>query len=422
MKKGSGAGRWNGRSLRSAAVSALAVAAVSALTAGAVSMPATAQNRPAEQTAPAPQAPADMIVEKRTFTLPEFTAHAGGKIKNMKIGWEAYGAPNADMSNVVLICHFFSGSSHAAGKYAAEDKTPGYWDAVIGPGKAIDTDKYYVIATDAPANLNPFDPKVVTTGPATVDPATGKPYGLNFPQLTVADFVDVQKKLLDELGVKKLVAVAGASMGSLQAVVWAAHYPDMVERVAAVISPGLRVHPYSIAMLKGWMDPILLDPAWKGGAYDPKEPPLKGLSVALQAVTVDALQTGWADRFKNDWAKPDENPADSLSAKYKIEAFLDDAGALRAKFADANHFLYLAKASQTMDVSADIGKIKAKFLFLPAAGDLIFPPEQSAYWAEALRKQGNPVKIKVLEGALGHLNGVTLIHQAAPEIQAFLSE
>lgn len=380
---------------------------------------AAAQDKPAAEK---PAQPAAMIVEKRVFTLPEFTAHTGQTIKDMKIGWEAYGKPNADFSNVVLVCHFFSGSSHAAGKYAEDDKTPGYWDAVIGPGKAVDTDKYYVVAADTPANLNPFDPKVVTTGPASIDPATGKPYGLSFPQMTIADFVDVQKKLLESLGVKKLAAVAGASMGSLQAVVWAARYPDMVERVAAVISPGLRVHPYSIAMLKGWMDPILLDPAWNGGAYDLKAPPLKGLSAALQAVTVDALQTGWAERFKNDWAKPDADPADSLAAQYKIETFLEDAGNLRAKFADANHFLYLAKASQTMDVSADIGKIRAKFLFLPAAGDLIFPPEQSAHWAEELKKQGNPVKVKILEGALGHLNGVTLIQQAAADIQAFLNE
>lgn len=367
-------------------------------------------------------AAAAMLVEKQVFTLPAFTTHTGATVRDVKFGWEAYGKPNADMSNVVLICHFFSGSSHAAGKYADDDKAAGYWDAIIGPGKAIDTDKYYVISTDTLANLNPFDPKIVTTGPASIDPATGKPYGLSFPQLTIADFVEAQKKLLDSLGVKKLTAVAGASMGSLQAVVWAARYPDMVERVAAVISPGLRVHPYSIAMLKGWMDPILLDPDWAGGAYDPQRPPLRGLSVALQAVTVDALQTGWAERFNNDWAKPDANPADSLNAQYKVEAFLNDAGAARAKFADANHFLYLAKASQTMDAAADVGKIKAKFLFLPAAGDLIFPPAQSAYWAEELKKQGVPVRLKVLEGPLGHLNGVNLIQQAADDIKAFLAE
>lgn len=389
--------------------SALAGAAFAVLSAAA--FPAPAQDK----------AP-DLIVEKRVFSLPEFTAHTGRTIRDVKIGWEAYGTLNADKSNVVLICHFFSGNSHAAGKYAAEDKAPGYWDAIIGPGKAIDTDKYYVVATDTLANLNPYDPKVVTTGPATIDPAVGKPYGLRFPQLNIADFVDVQKKLLDSLGIKQLTAVAGASMGSLQAVVWAARYPEMTPRAIPVISPGLKVHPYSIAMLKTWMDPITLDPAWRGGDYDPKEPPTRGLSIALQSVTMDALQTGWAERFKTDWAKPEADPADSFPAQYKIETFLDESGAARAKTADANHFLYLAKASQTMDVAADIGKIKAKFLFLPAAGDLIFPPEQSAYWADQLKKQGNSVQLKVLEGPLGHLNGVSLIQQAAADIKAFLAE
>jgi homoserine O-acetyltransferase/O-succinyltransferase len=407
----------NGRTVCAAALPALGLLVLGLLggTGGAaLAQDKAAQEKPAQAVLP--------LVEKQSFTIADFTAHTGAKVANMKIGWEAYGKLNADKSNAVLICHFFSGSSHAAGKYADDDKAAGYWDAIIGPGKAIDTDKYYVVSADTPANLNPFDPKVITTGPATIDPSTGKPYGLRFPQMTVADFVDTQKALLDSLGIKKLAAVAGASMGSLQAVVWSARYPEMTPKVIAVISPGLKAHPYTIAMLKGWMDPILLDPAWANGDYDPKSPPARGLSAALQMVTVDALQTGWAERFKTDRAKPDADPADSLTAQYKIEAFLDEAGAARAKNADANHFLYLTKASQTMDVSADIGKIKAKFLFLPAAGDLLFPPEQSAFWAEELKKQGLSANVKILAGPLGHLNGVNLINQAAAEIKSFIEE
>ena len=127
------------------------------------------------------QAQSDLIVEKKTFELPTYTTAGGATIKGVKVGWESYGELNADRSNAILVTHFFSGTSHAAGKYKPEDRAPGYWDPIIGPGKAIDTNRYFVISSDTLVNLSPKDPNVVTTGPATIDPATGKPYGLELP-------------------------------------------------------------------------------------------------------------------------------------------------------------------------------------------------------------------------------------------------
>src|SRR4029453_8234194 len=137
-------------------------------------------------------------------------------MKNVRVGYETYGTLNGVGDNVILICHFYSGNSHAAGKYKAGDAAPGYWDAIIGAGKPIDTDKFFVVSSDTLANLNVKDPNTITTGPASINPDTGKPYAMSFPIVTIRDFVNVQKALLDSLGVKTLHAVMGASMGALR--------------------------------------------------------------------------------------------------------------------------------------------------------------------------------------------------------------
>ena len=155
------------------------------------------------------------LVEKKVFTLPSYTTVAGQAVNNVRLGYETYGKLNASGDNAVFIAHFYSGTSHAAGKYKEIDVTPGYWNPIIGPGKAIDTGKYFIVSADTFVNLNNKDPNVITTWPASVDPATGKPYGLSFPVVAMRDSVRVHKALLDSLGVKKLVAATGASGGSV---------------------------------------------------------------------------------------------------------------------------------------------------------------------------------------------------------------
>jgi len=210
---------------------------------------------------------AQLLTEKRFFTLPQYTTVGGKLIKNLRVGYETYGKLNAAGDNAVFVPHFFSGTSHAAGRYKADDKAAGYWDAIIGPGKAIDTDKYFVVSADTLVNLNVKSPAVGTSGPSTINPDTGKPYGSAFPVVSMRDFVRVHKALIDSLGIRKLKAVAGASGGSIQAMEWGAAYPELVERVIHVIGPGLDIHPYVIAMLDAWVAPIKLDPNWKGGDY-----------------------------------------------------------------------------------------------------------------------------------------------------------
>lgn len=368
----------------------------------------------------------DMIVEKKTFSLPSYTTVAGATIKDVKVGWEAYGTLNADKSNAILINHYFSGTSHAAGKYKPDDKFAGYWDAIIGPGKAIDTNKYYVISSDTLVNLNTGSPATITTGPATVNPDTGKPWGTSFPVVSIADFVRVEKALVESLGIRKLHMVAGASMGALQTYEWAASDPEMVDRIMPVIGTAYG-DDFLVGWLDVWADPIRVDAHWNGGDYYGKEPPTAGLAAALKVVSQQASHWEVTDEANaGAWADPAKDPAKSLDAKFKVQATLDASGLIRAKVSDANHFLYLVKANQlyapggakSLDEAA--AKIKAPALVIYQPKDLVFPAPAVEATIAALKKAGTPVESFRLEGKRGHLDGVVSMAQAADAIRAFV--
>jgi homoserine O-acetyltransferase len=362
----------------------------------------------------------ELIVEKKTFELPTYTTVAGATIKNVRIGWESAGALNGDKSNAILITHFFSGTSHAFGKYAPGDAAPGYWDAIIGPGKAIDTNKYFVLSSDTLVNLNVNAPNVVTTGPASIDPDTGKPYGMRFPVVSIKDFVNVQKALIDSLGIRKLHAVAGASMGGFQAYEWAASYPDMVDRVMPVISTPA-ADPFLIGWLDIWGQPIRLDPKWNGGDYYGREPPLAGLSSALKVVTLQANQWEWAAKtFGLEPADASKDPAKAMDNTFKIQAFLESAGAARAKSSDANHFLYLVKANQL--ANADASKIKMPVLLLYSPTDLVFQAPLVEAAAKQIANAGATIETGKLVGPYGHQNASLATAQATDQIRAFMDK
>jgi homoserine O-acetyltransferase/O-succinyltransferase len=363
----------------------------------------------------------DGPVKKEIFTMPAYTTVNGKTIKNVRVGYESYGTLNAAKDNVILICHFFTGTSHAAGKYKPEDAAPGYWDPIIGAGKAIDTDRYFVISSDTLLNVNTKDPNVTTTGPSTINPDTGKPYGMTFPVVSFRDFVNVQKALLDSLGIRKLVAVAGASGGGIQATEWAAAYPEMVERVIAVIAPGLEIDGYTVEVLNMWNTPIIMDPKWNNGDYYGREEPMEGVAQALKLVILSSSGYGGLEkRFGRKWAAPDKDPNAAIGNLYAVEDGLYKAGAGRAKTVDANHFLYLGRANQLFSVTAEAKKIKAKFLFVPAKSDLVFPPWMARRTVETLRAQGNTVDVFELDGDGGHYDGLFQISQASAAIHDFL--
>ncbi|MGE5840204.1 MAG: alpha/beta fold hydrolase, partial [Deltaproteobacteria bacterium] len=334
-------------------------------------------------------------------------------------------APTKD--NVILICHFYYGTSHAAGKYSAEDKIPGYWDAIIGPGKPFDTNKYFIVSSDTLVNINPKDPKVVTTGPASINPQTGKPYGMSFPVVTIRDFVNVQYELLKSLGVKKLKAVTGASGGGLQTFQWAVAYPDFVEKIIPVISTP-KVHPWLVGWLRLWGDPIKLDPKWNNGDYYGKEEPRDGTAYSFMLITLSAMWEEWAEKsFERKWADPGKNPSGNIENEFLVDAALYKGAIGRLASADPNSMLYMNKAATLFDIGQGfnsfddaVKSIKAKILMIGADTDLLFPVAQIKQHVNEFRKLGKDVSYFEITSGFGHLGGVMAISQAAPMINWFM--
>lgn len=373
---------------------------------------------------------ASFKVEKQRFSMAEFTTLGGQTIKQLEVGWEAYGTLNAAKDNVVLITHYFTGNSHAAGYYSDTDPQPGYWDAIIGPGKAIDTNKYYVVSVDSLANLGVGDPNVITTGPASLNPATGEHYGLTFPVVTIRDFVNVQQALLSSLGITKLHAVVGPSMGSMQAIDWALAYPDWVPRVISVIGTA-QSDPWTTALLERWAIPIRLDPNWNNGNYYNATPPTEGLTYALMFITQDALtpeffaQMGASKAVRH--APLEEAPLADINASHRIVQWLHQRAAARAAMFDANHLLYLVRACQlfiaghTDDLRTSLKRLDAKTLWLPAEDDFLLLPELAKSAHQQVQESGKSSELHMLSGAMGHLEGVAGIAQHADTIQQFLA-
>jgi homoserine O-acetyltransferase len=375
----------------------------------------------------APASAQTLLTEKKTFEIPNFTTQSGRTLKNVKVGWESYGTLNTEKSNAILIAHFFSANSHAAGKYKESDAAPGYWDSIIGAGKVIDTNRYFVMSVDSLVNLNTGDPNTITTGPASINPDSGKPYGLDFPIVTIRDFVEVQRLLADQLGIQRFQLVAGASMGALQTFEWAASYPDRVARAMPVIAFG-EADANLIAWLDIWASPIRLDPNWNKGDYYGRTPPNDGLAQALKIVTLHANHADWANKtFGRKWAKEGENPASGFDKRFLIETTLDNAGAARAKVSDANHFLYLVKANQLFvagggTLDEGVKKIKAPVLLIHSPKDLVFPGAGVDDTAKRLKDAGLSVQQVQLQGDRGHLDGVLNIKQAEGAIRDFLAK
>jgi homoserine O-acetyltransferase/O-succinyltransferase len=360
-----------------------------------------------------------MIVTKKVFELPEFETEAGARLKCVRIGWESYGTLDDDRSNAILVTHYFSGTSHAAGRYDARDELPGYWDAIIGPGKPLDTTRYFVFSSDTLVNINARDPNVVTTGPNSIDPETGSRYGMTFPVVSIGDFVNVQKALVESLGIRRLKAVVGPSMGALQAYQWAVAYPGMVDRIVAAIGAA-GGDPFLVAWLNAWGSPIRLDPKWKGGRYDESEPPLDGLTAAFEMVILHASQSEWArNTFGRAPAEDGKAPAEALAHRFRIETAIRDAAAARAALADANNFLYMVRANQL--AAADPAKITTPTLVLYSPTDLVFPADWIERTVAQIKANGTHVETEALPGPHGHLNGLLHIAQAGTRITSFLA-
>lgn len=368
-----------------------------------------------------------LLVQKQRFETKAFTTESGVTLPAVVVGYESYGTLNEKKDNAILITHFFSGTSHAAGKYSESDPLPGYWDTIIGPGKAIDTNKFFVISSDTLVNANVYDPHVITTGPASLNPKTGKAYGLDFPVVTIGDFVEVQKRLLDSLGIDKLYAVAGASMGSFQALEWAVRYPDKVERLVHVIGAAT-MDAWTVAALEKWALPIRLDPNWNQGNYYEGEKPIAGLTATMLNITQDAMHPTIYNASFKDFEVLDEPAMKDIRVLPKINQVLAQRAAARARLQDANHVLYLIRASQlftagmNQDLEGALARIQAKVLLMPSSGDLLLRPEGVRSLYDTLKRMNKSVSISEINGGWGHLDGLFSISSKQAELAAFLAE
>ncbi|UCC23435.1 MAG: homoserine O-acetyltransferase [Planctomycetota bacterium] len=333
----------------------------------------------------------------------------GKRLGPIDVAYETYGKLNEAGDNVILICHALSGNAHVAGMNTPEDKRPGWWDVMVGPGKGIDTNKYFVICStilggcDQPEAQGPM-----TTGPSSINPATGKPYGLDFPFITIADMVRVQKLLLDKLGIKQVLSVIGGSMGGMQVLQWAIEYPDFVKS-AIPIATTAHLGAQSIAFDAVGRNAILADPNFVEGQYDKGKGPDRGLAMARMIGHITYLsERGMREKFGRQLRRADKYNYD-FNSEFAVETYLDHQGQAFVERFDANCYLYITKAMDYFDLTKEYGSLaeafancRCRFLVISFASDWLFTPEQSKEIVDELIASRKDVSYCDIASPYGH--------------------
>ncbi len=361
-----------------------------------------------------------LITEKKVFNHGDYKTVGGQVIKDVKVGYETYGTLNKEKSNAILIAHFFSGNSHAAGKYAPDDAKPGYWDNIIGPGKVLDTNKYFIISSNVLGSCKG------STGPASIDPKTSKPFGLNFPVVTIEDMVAAQKHLLDHLGIKKLLCAAGGSMGGLQALKWSIMYPEMVSSVIS-IAANTKHSAQQIALHEVARQAIMADPDWHKGDYYGKSIPARGLALSRMIGHITYMsQASMEEKFGRKLISKERLGYD-FSHDFEIESYLKYRGDSFVQRFDANTYLYLSKALDYFDLAEDGNLIdafapaKASFLIVSFSSDWLYPTYQSKEMVRALKTDGKDVSDIEIKSSYGHDSFLVEIDSQSKLITHFLN-
>jgi homoserine O-acetyltransferase len=367
----------------------------------------------------------------------------GRELYPIRVAYETYGTASPQRDNVILVCHALSGDAHAAGYsklpaesstrdgFAAEDrdgttgKALGWWDGMIGPGKAFDTDRYFVISTNLLGGCRG------TTGPSSVNPATGEPYGADFPVITVADMVRTERAFLDELGIERLAAVAGGSLGGMQAFEWAILYPDQVDAVVAIASTHA-LHPQGVAWNSIARDSIMRDPAWQDGRYyGTGRSPEAGMGIGRMVGHITYLSAqALEEKFGRRLQFADDLRYTITEPEFQVENYLRHQADSFVKRFDANTYLYTSRALTYFDLARQHGQgsleralenVSARTLLIAFSSDWLYPPSASAEIDEALRTLGKPVEFQVIEAPYGH--DCFLLEEArqTPMIRQFLS-
>lgn len=396
---------------------------------------------------PAPPLAAGSVgtVETQYLDLPKpVPLDCGRELHPVRVAYETYGTLSPRRDNVILVCHALSGDAHAAGVaaapsgqstrdgFGAEDRDGtaaqglGWWDGMIGPGKAFDTDRFFVVSTNLLGGCGG------TTGPSSADPATGRPYGPDFPVITVADMVRTERAFLDELGIERLAAVAGGSLGGMQALEWAIRYPGQVDAIVPIASTHA-LQPQGVAWNAIAREAIMGDPAWQDGRYyGTGRVPEAGMGVARMVGHVTYLSApALNDKFGRRLQFADDIRHTITEPEFEIENYLrHQAGSFVKRF-DANTYLYTSRALTYFDLARQYGGgsleraldgVAARTLLIAFSSDWLYPPSASREIEEALRARGKPVECQVIDAPYGH--DCFLLEEArqTPIIRRFLSD
>jgi homoserine O-acetyltransferase len=361
------------------------------------------------------------IVETKYFSFDEkIKLENGLDFGPITVAYETYGELNEDKSNAILVLHALSGDAHAAGYHSAEDRKPGWWDDMIGPDKAFDTNQYFIISSNILGGCKG------TTGPSSINPETGKPYSTSFPMITIEDIVHVQKKLVDSFGIKQLLAVAGGSMGGMQAFEWTILYPEMAKS-AVIIASASGLSAQNIAFNEVGRNAIVSDPNWNNGNYYDNEVPGRGLALArmighITYLSEESMRQKFGRKLQ-DKIKPDYN----FDVNFQVESYLHYQGQSFVDRFDANSYLYITKALDYFDLKQKYGSLAhafkdtlSKFLFITFSTDWLFPPEELKNTARTLMSLEKEVTYCNIDSPYGHDSFLIEVESQTKIIKNFL--
>ncbi len=320
------------------------------------------------------------------------------------LAYETWGRLNAEKSNVILILHAFSGDSHVAShdETDLEANGPGWWEAMVGPGKGIDTEKYFVLCSNILGSCSG------STGPSSINPDTGKPYGLDFPVVTIRDMVNAQKILLDFLGINSLYAVVGGSVGGMQVLQWCISYPEMV-RTAIPLATTMRHSALCIAFNEVARQAIMTDPKWQQGKYPEDDPPELGLAVARMIGHITYLSDEAMHRKFGRRLQERDDLSFRFESDFQVESYLNYQGTKFVRRFDANSLLYITKASDYFDLNKEgdptinrLAGTATRFLVISFTSDWLYPTYQSRELVQALKRNGCDVSFCEIHADCGH--------------------
>jgi homoserine O-acetyltransferase len=343
------------------------------------------------------------FVEYQDFVYSEpFHFASGGTIPELSLRYETYGHLNADKSNAILICHALSGDHHCAGVHSMDERKQGWWNFMVGPGKPIDTTQYFVICSNVLGGCQG------STGPGSINPETGKRYNLDFPKLTVRDMVKAQSLLIDYLGIDRLHAVIGGSMGGMQTLQWTIDFPERVGRYIA-LACGARHTAQAIAFNDTGRQAIITDPKWQQGNYEPEDGPAHGLAVARMMAHITYLSdVGMEAKFGRKRRNGDQSK-EHFDVEFEVESYLRYQGQSFVTRFDPNTYLYLTKALDRFDLFGEdksldstLSAVTAPGLVVGFTSDWLYPPQGNREIAEALLRLGKDATYAELAMDFGH--------------------